>query len=654
MNSFNTEIRNSLIAECISDFIWEMDLIENKVYVSEAWKEFLGYDDDLYFNSGFWYSIIHPKDVEAVVKSTKDHINGKIPYHESQYRIKTKNEGYKWIYVKAKAHYNDNEIADYISGFNIDISAIKKIEQNENEYRTLFNGVNDAVFLSTIDKETLKEELVELNDSAVRLTGFSKGELIGEPINNIRTSKIKPEEELNKQKALDPNTVYTSLLSKDKHNIPVEISTTFFEKDEVIMKLEVVRDISDRIQVQRKLEESEERYRNIVELSPNGAFIQDNGRIIFVNDNGVKLLDAPSKEAIIGKNVKNFIHPKFHDILNERMKTVGEGKQVHSIEIMMLKHNGDVIYAEVSPIPMIFNGKIYTLSIAKDITEKKIIQEENQKLINQTLEYDRLKTEFFANISHELRTPLNVIISSIQLLNDTYGCCNDKLGRCFSMNNRYMNVMKQNSYRLLKLINNLIDITRIDSGFYKVNLNSYNIVEIIENITLSVVPYAEQKGIEVIFDTDFEEKFITCDEEKIERILLNLLSNSIKFTPTGGNIKVNIGESEDSIRISVRDTGSGIPEDKLEVIFERFRQVDEVLTKRAEGSGIGLALVKALVEISGGKISVWSKIGEGSEFLIELPKKISNYSTDIVFTNISNLEENKKEKINIELSDIYV
>nr|WP_274601624.1 HAMP domain-containing sensor histidine kinase [Clostridium rhizosphaerae] len=185
-------------------------------------------------------------------------------------------------------------------------------------------------------------------------------------------------------------------------------------------------------------------------------------------------------------------------------------------------------------------------------------------------------------------------------------------------------------------------------------MNSYNIVEIIENITLSVVPYAEQKGIEVIFDTDFEEKFITCDEEKIERILLNLLSNSIKFTPTGGNIKVNIGESEDSIRISVRDTGSGIPEDKLEVIFERFRQVDEVLTKRAEGSGIGLALVKALVEISGGKISVWSKIGEGSEFLIELPKKISNYSTDIVFTNISNLEENKKEKINIELSDIYV
>lgn len=217
--------------------------------------------------------------------------------------------------------------------------------------------------------------------------------------------------------------------------------------------------------------------------------------------------------------------------------------------------------------------------------------------------------------------------------------------------------MKQNSYRLLKLVNNIIDLTKLDSGFLLMNFDNHNIVEVVENITLSVANYTESKGISLIFDTNIEEKIISCDDDKIERIILNLLSNAIKYTKLGGTIEVNIKDMDSNVLISVKDTGCGIPHDKLSVIFERFRQVDEVLTRQAEGSGIGLSLVKALVEAHDGSIVAYSTIGTGSEFIISLPCKIIS-CTKIYhkpFDTIDNEDELKKkvERINIEFSDIY-
>ena len=187
---------------------------------------------------------------------------------------------------------------------------------------------------------------------------------------------------------------------------------------------------------------------------------------------------------------------------------------------------------------------------------------------------------------------------------------------------KYIKMMKQNCYRLLRLINNLIDITKIDTGYFHINEINYNIISLIENITLSVADYIENKGMSLIFDTDVEEKIIACDPEKIERIILNLLSNAVKFTPCGGNIIVNIEDNIDNICIRVKDTGRGIPAEKLDSIFERFVQVDKSLARDHEGSGIGLSLVKALVELHGGTISVKSKEGNGTEFIIYIPCKL--------------------------------
>ncbi|HSQ89573.1 ATP-binding protein, partial [Romboutsia sp.] len=275
---------------------------------------------------------------------------------------------------------------------------------------------------------------------------------------------------------------------------------------------------------------------------------------------------------------------------------------------------------------------------------------ENKRLLEETIEYDRLKTEFFSNISHELKTPLNIIFSTTQLL--PLYIKNDNENFEATKINKHINIMKQNCYRLLRLVNNLIDITKIDSGFGELNLQNKNIVEIVENITLSTVEYAKSKSRTIIFDTDIEEKIIAFDPDQMERIILNLISNAIKFTKPNDKIEVKIYDGLDNIIISVQDTGIGIPKEKQEMIFERFRQVDHLLHRRQEGSGIGLSLIKSLIEMHGGKISVKSEYKKGTEFIIELPIKTITEEEDIHIVNDFS-EQANIEKIHIEFSDIY-
>lgn len=276
--------------------------------------------------------------------------------------------------------------------------------------------------------------------------------------------------------------------------------------------------------------------------------------------------------------------------------------------------------------------------------------EERTKSLNESIKYEEMRTEFFANISHELRTPLNVIFGGHQMMevllqNNLPEKNGDKI-------EKYMGIIRQNCYRLVRLINNLIDITKIDSGYFQVDLVNADIVNVVESITLSVAEYIESKGINLIFDTFVEEKVIACDPDKIERIVLNLLSNAIKFTNPGGNISVIMYEKGDKVIISIKDDGIGIPEEKQDAIFERFIQVDKSLSRNREGSGIGLSIVKALVEMHGGLISLNSKLGKGSEFLIELPCMLLDKEV-IDLLNFNNSNSNKIERIMIEFSDIY-
>ena len=259
------------------------------------------------------------------------------------------------------------------------------------------------------------------------------------------------------------------------------------------------------------------------------------------------------------------------------------------------------------------------------------------------------KSMFLANISHELRTPLNIIMSTNQMLKLYLN--RNELDR--EKVEKKVNLQVQNCYRLLRLVNNLIDITKIDSGNFEIIKRKGNIVQIVESITMSVVEYIENKGISLIFDTDTEETAIYFDPDAIERIVLNLLSNAIKYTPSGGCIYVNMQSITDGVIISIKDTGVGIDEEKINVIFERFKQVDELLTRRREGSGIGLSLVKSLVQMHGGNIQVYSEQKKGTEFTIELPIGNEDEAAKHLVSSVYDDKQRVVEKINIEFSDIY-
>lgn len=317
----------------------------------------------------------------------------------------------------------------------------------------------------------------------------------------------------------------------------------------------------------------------------------------------------------------------------------------------------DYLTKPIDEYQLINRIKVYLKMIEKERTMNLILEQrvndqvkELKKAKEIAEELNEAKSNYIANMSHELRTPLNILLSTTQLIN--LYLKEEKVLDKEKIQSK-INLQAQNCYRLLKLVNNLIDITKMDAGYFSLRLTKCNIVEIVEEITMSVVEYVENKGDSLVFDTDVEEKTMYCDLDAIERIMLNLLSNAIKYTPEGGKIFVSMKSLEDRVSISVKDTGIGIPKDKLSVIFQRFKQVDNLLTRQCEGSGIGLSLVKSLVELHGGKIYVESEYGKGSEFIVELPADLKEEEEFNSNLKPFITEKNVMEKIHVEFSDIY-
>ncbi|MBA2887704.1 signal transduction histidine kinase [Clostridium beijerinckii] len=268
------------------------------------------------------------------------------------------------------------------------------------------------------------------------------------------------------------------------------------------------------------------------------------------------------------------------------------------------------------------------------------------KLINLS-ESKKNQEDFILNISHDLRSPLNIILSVLQCYKDDYKDIK-RYGKCQD----HMDVIKRNSYKILKLVNNLIDTTKLEKNHYSIKRENLDVINLIEWNISSIDKYAKQKEISLVFDTNVEECIMAVDPEAIDRIIMNLISNAIKFSPKGSNIYINAWKSINQLTISVRDEGIGIPKEEQNTIFNRFVQSSRNKKSENSGSGIGLDLVRYLTQAHNGSIELKSEENSGCEFIIKLP--IERLQDDENNRDKCLNIRSKVEVLEVEFSDIYL
>lgn len=420
----------------------------------------------------------------------------------------------------------------------------------------------------------------------------------------------------------DKNKVYTVSYQAVKNN-----QTGY---DDRKMNVFMSRDITNEIKNERERYINDKKFKIINDNVDEFIFIVDeNLNITYVNRQCEKVI-GKSQSELIGNKLSKYIDVK--DIINTCDCIDFEKPLLSSINIKIEQIRED--------------DKLIGYVI---VCSKEDMSEMNE-FIDIIGSNNNSHGDNFVNLSHELRTPIHIIYSSLQLLSSQKE--NMELSEFAKMFDRYDGVIKINCLRLLKLINDIIDVNKLDTGSINYNKKVYNIVSLVENIAESVIPYMGTKNIDFVFDTEIEERYIECDQEKIERIFLNLISNAIKFTDENGEISISVDFTDEWVKISVKDNGSGISKNNINKIFNRYVQ-DDNNTTTSKGSGIGLALVKSFVEMHGGKIELNSILGQGSEFIVYIPNS-SDEDNYKYMMDLTRVEVALVGDVSVEFSDIEI
>lgn len=511
------------------------------------------------------------------------------------------------------------------------------------------NGIYQYVNLATEKKLGIKkEEIIGKNDYDIRPKTLAH--ICDESDKSVLENGDK---EFVEDKIINDNIetryeIFKALLNNDKDKVKIGGIAKFISEDKSLQIS--INENSNKIMNNPKILNSSSVYYGILKDLKSAVKCNEVGLYLYDKNKNAMILNNHfgEDEAFFEESYNITMNIEKNYFYNYECK-IEEKLNFNSVKyIYLLKINNNLlgcihIYYENKPKKINEEFIKYICIILSFIKDKKNLKH--------AVEIESLKSEFFANLSHEFKTPLNIILSTVQLVMNYIEVNNEYPD--YNMFNKCLSNIKQNSYRILKIANNLIDMSKIDGNFYSINMGNYNIVEVVENIVQSLAEYMKDNKRNIIFDTMEEEIITACDPDQIERIILNLLSNAMKFTSHGGNIYVDMEVNDrcNKVIIKISNDGEKINfEDRLR-IFERFTQSESLLTRRAEGTGIGLTLVKSLVKLHNGEVYVNTEFEEGTQFCIELPiRKMKNFKNN-------NVREksivSKVEKFNIEFSDIY-
>jgi PAS domain S-box-containing protein len=642
-----SEERFNLAMNASSDGLFDWNLVTNEIYYSPGWKKMLGYEDHEIPNDfSFWEKITDPEGVKKSWDMHQKLISKQIDRFVIEFKMKHKNGHWVDILSRGEAIFNESGDAIRMVGTHVDITKQRKVEKELKEAKekaeeskeyldNIINNVGDPLFVK--DEES---RLLLVNEAFCKLFGLTKSKIIGKTL----AEDVSPEERESFFK-IDKQVLSNGIENINEESLTVRggetrtISTRktlFLDSNGDKYLVGVIRDITnikkaqlELILAKQKAEESElnlqqinndfKRSNQLLEASQSTAKLGGWELDLLTNElywtaETYRIHDTSPEEfnPTVDAGVDYYL-PESKQILTNALElAISQGKN-YDLLLEMLTTKGRKINVRTTANVTIVNGKPIKLTgIFQDITDVKENELELLKAKEKAEESDRSKSAFLANMSHEIRTPMNGILGFSELLKTP--------NLSGEQQQKYIGVIEKSGNRMLNIINDIVDISKIEAGLMKLDIKESDVNRQIEYLYTFFKPEVETKGMQLFMNNTLpkDEAIVETDREKLFAILTNLVKNAIKYS-NKGSIEFGYEKNRDYLEFYVKDTGIGIPIDRQEAIFERFIQADIEDEMARQGAGLGLTITKSYVEMLGGSIWLESEEGVGSTFYFTLP-----------------------------------
>jgi len=612
-----SEEKYRLIVEKTGDIIFTFNDKGEFLYVSPSVKSVLGYNPAELIGQTFM-SLVHPDDVDSLQQVIRKNVKGgyRTP-GGNRYRIRNISSEWRWHNASGNAVFDENGKFLYFIAISKDITEHKRAEESlqesEEKYRLIVENSKDIIF-------TLNEGVfIYVSPSIKKMLGYNPADLIGLSFislvhpddRHIIDDAIRNGDEDAGQTA--GGHQYRLRHSSGEWRWYVSRGTKMVvTRGKSINFIGIASDINERKQAEQVIYASEENFRSSIDNSPLGIRISDiENKTLYVNQALLDIFGYKSVDEVRNKSPQEHYSPEsYSDYLKMREK-YGLGEVIpDQVDIDIVCKDGTIRHLQSLFKEVLWNGKKQYQTLYNDITDRKQVEGMTRQL-EVMKQVDRLRTDLLANVSHELRTPLASIkgYATTLLRKDVKWSAKQQQD--------FLKIIDNETDRLIRLINDILDVSRIDGGALKIRQQQCQVVNIAESIKSRLKVMTKKHKL--VIDIPKTLPAVFADDMRIGQVISNLVDNAVKFSPAGSEISITASQSEDKVIINVTDHGEGMTEEVMSKLFNRFYQAENIVSGRQKGTGLGLVICRGIIESHGGDIWVESKLGTGSKFSFSLP-----------------------------------